>query len=249
MIKQGLKRYGLWPVVAVLTGVSVLASVLLTWAINVLVLGQALDHGALGISIAVPALIAPAMSALVLRLVRDLDLAQEHLRLLSYSDALTGAYNRRYFMERLQQEVERHNRYGAPFALAVFDADDFKAINDRHGHPGGDEVLRRVAALCQQHMRHADVFARLGGEEFGVLMAETRAADAVHLLERLRHAIAELRVDMKGRPVGLTISVGLYGPAGSADAETALRVADDALYAAKRAGKNRVVWEPLPAAV
>ncbi len=245
MIKQGLKRYGLWTMVAALSLVSILASLALTWSVHAFVLHRPLDGAAVWISLVVPALIAPTMSWLVLRLVRDLDVAHEHLRTLSYSDALTGAYNRRYFMEHLNQEVERHNRYGVPFAVAVIDADDFKAINDRHGHPAGDQVLRRMAAVCRENLRQTDTFARLGGEEFGLLLPQTRAAEAAHLLERLRHEVAQLQIEVSDRTIGLTISIGLYGPeCGRTDVETILRLADDALYVAKRRGKNRLVCEP-----
>ena len=104
-------------------------------------------------------------------------------------DPLTGLYNRRFFFEALEKEIDRHERYGSSASLVIFDVDDFKQVNDRHGHAAGDEVLRKIAHLGQGLLRPADSFARIGGEEFALLLPETLQLDALLVAERLRTAV------------------------------------------------------------
>jgi diguanylate cyclase (GGDEF)-like protein len=244
MIKSCLKRFGLWPVLAGVTIVSIVASV----AITVLahrVAGEPMLPLAWAICIACPLVLAPTMSLGSFSLLIKLDHAHEQLRLISNVDDLTGAYNRRYFTERLRAEVERSARSGFTFSLALIDIDNFKAVNDQHGHLAGDEVLRRLAQTCMAQVRSTDTFARFGGEEFAVLLPQTDTAHALQWLERLRQHVAQLRVELPGGTIGATVSIGLATtgkPAQLAAAEinAVLRVADEALYRAKRAGKNQV---------
>jgi two-component system, cell cycle response regulator len=169
--------------------------------------------------------------------------AMRELRRLATRDALTGLLNRRAFDAVLSGEVDRARRLGRPLALVVLDLDHFKAVNDTRGHPAGDAVLSAVARVLEAGVRSIDKVARLGGEEFAVLLMETDAPDALVVARRLVEAV-------RGRPVGLaeggelavTVSAGVAGLAGYGESGAALLTsADKALYAAKHGGRNRAV--------
>jgi diguanylate cyclase (GGDEF)-like protein/putative nucleotidyltransferase with HDIG domain len=151
-------------------------------------------------------------------------------------DPLTGIYNRRFFFEALEKEVRRCERYGSIASLAFFDVDDFKQINDNHGHAGGDDVLRRIGEIVERVIRPVDSFARIGGEEFALLMPETQQLDALLVAERVRTAIS--RADfLPGRRV--TVSGGVAScPQDGTAREELEHHADAALYWAKRHGKD-----------
>jgi diguanylate cyclase (GGDEF)-like protein len=157
------------------------------------------------------------------------------------SDPLTGLHNRRAFQARLAEEVERARRSGEPFALLMVDLDRFKAINDRHGHPAGDAVLLAVAETFQRQVRAIDLPARLGGEEFAVLLPGSDEQAARAAAERLRSAIAACQIVHQETVLRVTVSIGVACyPEDGHSGELLLRAADRALYQAKRAGRDRV---------
>jgi diguanylate cyclase (GGDEF)-like protein len=163
---------------------------------------------------------------------------QQQLSQLATNDPLTGLVNARAFAARLTQELERNRRYPRPLALIYLDLDDFKVINDSHGHQTGDAVLRLVADAMRSSVRQADIVGRLGGDEFAVLMPETDATLADAAAKRLA---AGLRTVFKGTPT-VTASIGVVScVAAEASTDELLRRADQAMYEAKRAGKDRVV--------
>jgi diguanylate cyclase (GGDEF)-like protein len=164
-------------------------------------------------------------------------------RALATTDSLTGLYLRDAFFRRLQEEHARARRYDAAYALLMVDLDGFKAINDRDGHLAGDRTLRAVGTALSGRLRSADLACRYGGDEFCVLLPETDLAGALPIAERLREAIAEMVVDLDGTSVRVTASIGIsaYPDHGSADVRGLLLRADQALYQAKRAGRDRVV--------
>ena len=163
---------------------------------------------------------------------------QDQLALLATHDPLTSLVNARAFAARLTQELERTRRYPRPLALLYLDLDDFKVINDSHGHQTGDAVLRLVAEAMRSSVRQADIVGRLGGDEFAVLMPETDAALADAAAKRLA---AGLRSVFKGTPT-VTASIGVVScSVADANTDELLRRADQAMYEAKRAGKDRVV--------
>lgn len=178
----------------------------------------------------------------------DLAAANEKLYRLSCTDPLTELFNRRHFNNVLDVEVARLQRYGIPLALILADVDHFKRVNDEHGHPVGDEVLRRVAVTLGRSVRKADVVARYGGEEIAIVLTNTGTAGAFVLAERLRAAVETTPVQAGERTVRCTASFGVAAADTSADVTDAAKLvsrADCALYAAKRDGRNRVVmWGP-----
>jgi two-component system cell cycle response regulator len=166
----------------------------------------------------------------------------EQLREQAHTDPLTGLANRRRFDLRLAREVSRSLRTERPFCLLLLDLDDFKAVNDRFGHAKGDEVLKVVGALLEEHTRGIDTAARVGGEEFAVILAETNMAGAIETAHRLRSALADCDVAGVGR---VTASFGLarfpgYYSAAKDNSQGLYEAADSAVYMAKRAGKDRV---------
>jgi diguanylate cyclase (GGDEF)-like protein len=177
---------------------------------------------------------------------RTHELAEANSRLaqLAVTDGLTGLYNHRHFHERLALEVERSQRNGLPLSLFMIDVDHFKHYNDHHGHPAGDEVLRQLARLLGDGRRINDVVARYGGEEFAIILVDTAKFAAAKLAERLRERVAEHEFPFGGeQPNGkLSISIGVATcPDDAPDPEGLVRSADAALYAAKHAGRDRIV--------
>jgi diguanylate cyclase (GGDEF)-like protein len=166
------------------------------------------------------------------------------LRRQARQDKLTGLYNRRAMEDRLQQEWVRGQRYGKSFVVICIDIDHFKQINDQHGHAKGDTALQMVANVLEATARDTDHVSRIGGEEFLVLMPEARASvEGVALAERLREAVADLQLlGTENTPVPLRASFGVaQSSSDDLDQERVLHRADQALYDAKKAGRNQVV--------
>jgi diguanylate cyclase (GGDEF)-like protein/PAS domain S-box-containing protein len=171
---------------------------------------------------------------------------QSELEHLASTDALTGVPNRRAFVERAARELERASRYGRAVSLLLLDVDRFKSVNDNHGHPAGDAVLQRVAEVCCETLRACDTFGRIGGEEFAAVLPETDAAGAARTAERLRASIAASSTQVPQGSLRVTVSIGVAPCAeGEAGLEGVLVRADEALYEAKAAGRNRVVVAPV----
>jgi diguanylate cyclase (GGDEF)-like protein len=159
----------------------------------------------------------------------------------SLRDALTKAYNRKYFLDRLERELRFARRHTQPLALILLDIDEFKRVNDSRGHLAGDRVLAELAAEIHGAIRSEDVFARYGGEEFAVVCRGTDLAGALGLAERLRAAVEARAFVHEDQELRLTVSAGVaLLAADHTDSTALLAAADDALYDAKRAGRNRV---------
>jgi len=168
----------------------------------------------------------------------------EELKKISITDSLTGLLNRRYFQERLIEEMERSKRHKLPLSLIIMDVDDFKIINDTFGHPAGDETLKGIARSVRNSIRTIDVAARYGGEEFTVILPQTSKQDATTIAERICAEVARLEPPsaILQEKWMLSVSVGLATfPEDANSVEDLIRNADIALYAAKAQGKNRVV--------
>jgi diguanylate cyclase (GGDEF)-like protein len=160
---------------------------------------------------------------------------------LARHDALTGLFNRRYFFEMAEAEIERVRRYGDDLAALMIDLDDFKRVNDNWGHIVGDQLLALIAAETRASLRDSDIIGRHGGEEFFILLPETDVRGARQVAERLRQLISSLSIDRAGATVRITASIGVASyDANCANLEALLKRADQALYVAKAAGRNRV---------
>jgi diguanylate cyclase (GGDEF)-like protein len=170
---------------------------------------------------------------------RELEATKAELKETSFKDEVTGLYNRRFFSLRLEEELSRYRRFNHPVSVVLLDLDGFKSVNDSLGHAVGDDTLRDVAQILMKHSRGINVVSRYGGDEFAVLLVETSKAGARLYADRIREVVAKYPF-----PHGkiLTASFGVAGlPDDEADtAEGLFRSADEALYAAKRAGKNQV---------
>jgi diguanylate cyclase (GGDEF)-like protein len=170
----------------------------------------------------------------------------DRLRLMALTDPLTGLGNRHIINGRLKSSLARWRRRGEPFGLMIVDVDHFKAVNDTYGHEAGDQVLQRLAELFREMARAEDSVGRLGGEEFVILVDHAHRLEAVQAAERLRRRVSHLALPLAGN-VSITVSIGVV----SSDdlhvddtEKSALHHADDALYAAKETGRNRVVYFP-----
>jgi two-component system cell cycle response regulator len=168
-------------------------------------------------------------------------LGQEQMRHLAETDPLTETFNRRALNQKLEREVERAQRYGTVLTCIMLDIDNFKLVNDTHGHLTGDRILRQIANILRREQRAVDVVARYGGEEFVVLLPETAAGGARIFAERILRKVAAQDFGEPGRPVHVTISIGIgtYPETRVSDGESLLRLADENLYRAKAAGRNR----------
>jgi diguanylate cyclase (GGDEF)-like protein/PAS domain S-box-containing protein len=175
----------------------------------------------------------------------ELRLSEQRYREMSITDSLTKLYNSRQFFRQLGTEVERAKRYGIPLSLILLDIDDFKRYNDSYGHLEGDKALRALSDVIRKKLRACDSAYRYGGEEFTILLPETEAEDALLAAERLRIDFEnEILTPLPGRKVHLTVSVGVsrYIPAEQPSAF--LERVDEAMYKAKKQGKNCVLLAP-----
>ena len=190
--------------------------------------------------------------AMVLRDITERRLSGDEVRRLLTTDHLTGAVNRARFLEVAESEIARWRRYRTPLSAIMLDLDHFKHINDSGGHAAGDEVLRTAVLRCQSALRPFDTLARLGGEEFVILLPGSGLSDALEVAERVRRAMAEQPVRASGHSFKVTASLGCATLGDEVeDLDMLLRVADDAVYRAKRLGRDRVepMSLPLPEAV
>ena len=180
----------------------------------------------------------------ILALEHSLRAANQRNRILSITDALTGAYNRRYLMEQLPREVERCRRYAYPVSVLMCDLDHFKQVNDQRGHAAGDDVLQQFAARAQKSIRgNSDWIARYGGEEFLIVLPETAHPEGMIVAEKIRKVVAAMPFTTRAGDAEVTASFGVAstgpnGPDLTLKVETLIRTADECLYKSKLAGRN-----------
>ncbi len=165
---------------------------------------------------------------------------------LAISDGLTGLYNHRKFQEELEREVKRHKRTGFPLCLALIDIDFFKKVNDTYGHPAGDAVLKGVAGIIKNTIRSTDIPARYGGEEFSIIMIESNLKNAKIVAERLRRKVEDSSFRYENNVINVTLSIGISSMSRDIEKGRLIDMADQALYHAKKSGRNRtVLWEEI----
>lgn len=180
---------------------------------------------------------------------QELEVALEAIKRIATTDSLTGLHNRRYFDERLGDALARVQRFNQPISMILFDIDKFKHINDTLGHAAGDAVLESLARLIKARTRASDVFARLGGDEFAFIMENTKLPEAKKLGTDLLASVVAHRFTYETHTIPVTLSIGIAGfEQAPRDAEVIYRVTDDALYDAKRNGRNQVAAHSFDAA-
>lgn len=166
----------------------------------------------------------------------------EEIYRLTTVDGLTDVFNKRYFLENLEREVSRARRYGRELSLIILDIDFFKQVNDNFGHLAGDHVLKQVAQLIRRNIRREDFLARYGGEEFAIILPEIDHANAMAMAEKVRKLVEQATLSFENTPIPTTISLGVATLADeTTEAADFIRRADENLYEAKRAGRNRTV--------
>jgi diguanylate cyclase (GGDEF)-like protein len=245
MLRAGIGRLGVAGSAACAGLLSVLVSVGIVLAVSFVAAPASPTEfwARVILSAAIPALIAPPVVGVIAHLLFEAEAARQTAERLAVTDALTGAFNRRHFFECGEREFGRSLRSRQPLCVLLFDVDDFKSVNDRHGHATGDRVLVEVARVCQLCMRDYDLLARYGGEEFVALLPATDLAQAMRVAERVRAAVEAATVTNDGgQSIGITVSIGVAQVrAPSASFDGLLAEADASMYCAKRAGKNQVV--------
>ncbi len=177
----------------------------------------------------------------VIRDISERKQMEAELTRLATTDPLTGVDNRRSFMEKADHEIRRAQRYGVTLAMILMDIDFFKKINDQYGHQAGDIVLQKMAQAVKSALRDSDIFGRIGGEEFAIILIETEQQTALRTAERLRSLIETLNINTVKEAVQITVSIGLTFFKDGDDISTLSKRSDEALYTAKRNGRNQIV--------
>ena len=170
---------------------------------------------------------------------KEVESTNARLKETSFKDEVTGLYNRRFFSLRLEEELSRYRRFNHPVSVVLLDLDGFKAVNDDLGHAVGDDTLRDIAQILMKHSRGINVVSRYGGDEFAVLLVETSKAGARLYADRIREVVAKYPFS-HGKVITASFGVASLPDDEASTAEDLFRAADEALYAAKRAGKNQV---------
>ncbi len=221
-----------------------LGSAVLVW----LLAGDAVLLPLLAAALLCAVSVTPLVAWPLLRLLADLEHKRAQLDVLATRDELTGVHNRRHFLVRADREWSRCRRYDMAAALLMIDVDLFKRVNDLHGHLAGDLMLREIARAAGDTLRQPDMLGRFGGEEFIVFLPHADPLGALDAAERIRERVAQLSFEWKGQAIRATVSVGVAALDASHDSLAALiQDADQALYAAKDAGRNCVRTVPPPA--
>jgi len=241
MSRKLLQKLGLfWSTITMTllaTGASLMMTYFIAWS-----MGTAPTATGLVIGIVIPILIGLVFGFSTLNLVFHLYEVEDKLFELSTQDALTGVYNRRHFIQLAEREWERAKRYQEPFAIVLFDLDDFKDVNDTYGHLAGDQAMRVVSEICLSEARAVDTFARYGGDEYVYLVPNSTQVDLSAFLERVRIRLMNTPVRHDGQDISVSVSIGAaeYRP-WMGEFDDLLMAADRALYQAKRDGGNQGV--------
>ena len=239
MSREILIRLGLYRSTLLFTVVAAVAAAALCSLLSWLLGGEPLGRdvfSALALSVFMGLVFGYATLWLIFRIYD----AEAQVNLLSRQDNLTGAKNRRYFVQALEHEWQRFRRYGDQFAVVVFDIDRFKQINETYGPQTGDQVLRQAAAVCIRQARAVDTFARYGADEFVFLAPNSDVVDIDGFMERIRKELSAVRTPVKGEALGFTVSMGAcQSHPEMAHYDVVLSRAEQALQQAKQLGGNR----------
>lgn len=234
----------LWMTIPVIVAISVAASLGALFGLTEL-MGMGYGPGfrrSLTIAITAPTLVSVPIGGYIVHLLREVEIARQQAQALAWNDELTRLMNQRRFTEIGMRELALSQRGGRRLVAVMLDVDDFKRINDQHGHAGGDKLLRALGSALPGQLRATDLVSRWGGEEFALLMPDAGADDAARRLECLRQAVESLPVDAaNGLPCRCTVSIGVTEATAQDSFDTLIDRADLAMYLAKSGGKNRIV--------
>jgi diguanylate cyclase (GGDEF)-like protein len=242
LMRSLIKRWGIVGLTSLLTATAILFSWFITLSVNWMITGSLWTLSGILVATLAPGIMVPLFSYYFLNLFTELEETREGLLQLARLDSLTRTYNRRFFLEMANTALEEARQDGNPFVIALIDIDNFKEINDRFGHLVGDQVLLSFSRICRKSIRSSDLLARFGGDEFVLLFRNTTAPQARQILERLRRAARTQAFAIDGKPVQPTFSIGMQTWQPSITClDMFLAGADEALYQAKRQGKDRIV--------
>ena len=241
-MRQKITRLGRPRLLALITLVAVIGSVTITAVVNTLI-GRTLDSGGVFIAIAAPVILAPSIGWYLIGLMMRIHQLEEEARTIATYDMLTGLLTRRAFLTSCESAYQITKRNKSFFSVAYIDIDNFKKLNDTFGHGGGDEVLKSLGSTINKYKRASDLAGRIGGEEFALAFPNTNLEGALHMAEKLCRVARGNCVTYENKLINYTISIGVEtsGQADEEDLYQILKHSDDALYQAKRAGKDRVV--------
>ncbi len=232
-LQKLFNKYGYQKTLWFLVVVPTLLSGIITFLVQLFVIGTIKAYG-LVIGFGLPFIFSYGFGSALLSLVSQLDESRKMLHAVSITDDLTGARNRRYFIQQMEEEFTRSERYKSPFSLILMDMDGFKEINDTHGHLAGDAVLKDIASICISECRQIDVFARFGGDEFAFIMPSIEAYQAEMFLERLNKRIDDHGITYKGITIKKQLSFGVAEWDPSLESiEDMIASADSSLYLVK----------------
>jgi diguanylate cyclase (GGDEF)-like protein len=234
----------LWMTIPVIVAISVAASLGALFGLTEL-MGMGYGPGfrrSLTIAITAPTLVSAPIGGYIVHLLREVEIARQQAQARAWNDELTRLMNRRRFTEIGMRELALSQRAGRRLVAVMLDVDDFKRINDQHGHAGGDKLLRALGGALPGELRATDLVSRWGGEEFALLMPDAGADDAARRLECLRQAVEALPVEgANGSPCRCTVSIGVTEATAQDSFDSMIDRADKAMYLAKSGGKNRIV--------
>jgi len=242
VLRQFFLRRPLWMSIPVLMAFSVVASVGLLFLLTEL-MGFGYPPSfrrSLIVATFAPMLVSGPIGGFIVHLLREVDHAHGRAQHLAWHDELTGLLNRRRFSELGQHELERAQQECKALSAVLLDVDNFKKVNDCHGHAGGDAVLQTLGRVLPAALRDADLSSRWGGEEFALLLPGVGGAAAAGIIDRLRQAVAQTAIVAAGQSLRCTVSIGVAEARPGDNFDALMRRADDAMYSAKTHGKNRV---------
>ncbi len=207
------------------------------------VIADGLEFSSIFISIIAPMLIAPSISWYIVGLIFKIRKLEDIQRKLATFDMLTGLMTRRAFLESGETLLKIMARDKQPMSLAFLDLDNFRSVNSKYGHAGGDKALKSFSTVLQSHLRNSDLVGRLGGEEFAIVLPNTDLGSSIKVLEKIQYSMENSPVEYLGKTFQCTISIGvsLFHEANEVELEELIRQSDTALYNAKKSGKNRIV--------
>ena len=205
---------------------------------------------ALCFAVGIPLIVTPLLSWHLIGLLLRLHRMEQQMRNLASHDSLTGLLSRHAFFDNARSYISLADRHGIPFSVAIVDLDHFKSINDQYGHPAGDAVLKLFADVVNSVSRRSDIIGRLGGEEFAMVLPNTRIVEAYEFTERLHNAIGKAVLNYRHTMIQYTVSIGLTAAEPDTDngIDNLLARADQALYEAKHAGRNQTAVYSQPTA-